>query len=80
MIMNEKELLNQFLNGFPNETHPKDSERFLAYAVECAKHNHYIDIEEMSKRGVSNERIEELQIAFDWIKSTVDYLSKARIS
>lgn len=74
--MNEKELLKQFLNGFPESTHPKDSERFIAYAVECVKNDHYIDIGEMSSHNISEERIGELQIAFDWIRYTYLYLSK----
>lgn len=31
--MNEKELLNLFLDTFPDSTHPKDRGRFISYAI-----------------------------------------------
>lgn len=73
--MNEKELLDLFLNSFPDSTHPKDRKRFTAYAVECVRNNHYIDVKAMSDQGLDHERIEELEIAFEWIRDTMDYLS-----
>jgi hypothetical protein len=73
--MNEKELLNLFLGTFPDSTHPKDRGRFISYAIECARNSHYIDIKAMSEKGLDQERIEELEIAFEWIRDTMDYLS-----
>ena len=63
--MNEKELLNLFLDTFPDSTHPKDRGRFISYAIECARNSHYIDIKAMSEKGLDQERIEELEIAFE---------------
>lgn len=56
--MNEKELLNLFLDTFPDSTHPKDRGRFISYAIECARNSHYIDIKAMSEKGLDQERIE----------------------
>lgn len=78
--MNEKELLNLFLDTFPDSTHPKDRARFIAYAIECVRNGHYIDIDAMSERGLDQERIDELEIAFEWIRDTVDYLSSKEVS
>lgn len=69
------ELLKSFLAGFPDSTHPLDRERFVAYAISCIEKGEYIDVESIQKHGLSNERIDELEIAFGWIKDTMDYLS-----
>lgn len=41
--MNEKELLNLFLDTFPDSTHPKVRGRFISYAIECARNSFYLN-------------------------------------
>lgn len=72
--MNEKDLLKAFLTGSPDSSHKKDRERFVAYAVACVKNSKRIDTNAISK-VLSLEETTELDIAFDWIKDTMDYLS-----
>lgn len=66
--MNENDLLNNFLNGFPNSDHPKDRERFVSYAIACIRNNHLPDLKALKSKGLSDERIEEYSIAFEWIR------------
>lgn len=73
-IMTRNELLNEFLAGEPESLHQRDRNRFVAYAVRCAKWNVYIDTKAMRKHGLSEEFISELEIAFEWIRDTTDYL------
>lgn len=77
--MKETDLLNSFLGGFPESNHPYDRERFTNYAIECVKNDHNPDWEVFKKNGLSNERIEYYEIAFEWIKETLDCLSKASL-
>ena len=76
--MNEKDLLKVFLAAFPDSSHPKDRERFVAYAVACVKSGKRIDSDAMSE-VLSPDEITNLEIAFDWIKDTMDYLSSKEI-
>lgn len=55
--------------------HELDRRRFLAYAIRCAKKDKYIDTKAMLEHGVSAETVEELECIFEWIRSTVDYLT-----
>lgn len=73
--MNEKELLSRFLNGFPNSTHPTDRKNFLEYAISCVENDHCIDVESMKEAGVELGVVEDYEIAYSWIKYTMDYLS-----
>lgn len=71
----KEELLNDFLNCFPESTHPSDTERFVKYAVQCAKEQCPIDDEAMRASGkMSEERIHDLLIAYDWIRDAYDYI------
>ncbi len=75
MIMNEKELLNQFLNAFPDSTHPLDKQRFILYALECIKNRHSIDIEAMERKGISPDMISEYQNGYEWLRDAFRILS-----
>jgi hypothetical protein len=68
------ELLEKFLGGFPESAHPTDEKRFMAYALECAEQHASIDSDRMRERGVSDETIDRLETAYDWIRLTYDYL------
>lgn len=72
--MNENELLESFLKLFPETLHPCDRERFLKYAIACTRNDHNLDLDALRNRGVSDERIKEYQIAFEWIKDTCNFL------
>lgn len=73
--MIENELLELFLSQSPDSTHPEDRKRFLAYALECANNGHYINLKAMREHRLSEEDIEDYEIAFGWIRDTKDYLS-----
>ncbi len=75
MNMNEKELLASFLGGHPDSCHPLDRERFLLYALACAKNNHNIDCESIRNHGISEDKISEYQIAFEWIRDAYRILN-----
>lgn len=62
--MNEKELLRNFLGGYPETSHPKDRKRFISYAAECVRNGHYIDTDAMRMNGMSEESIERYETAF----------------
>ncbi len=71
----KEELLRSFLGGFPESTHPLDTRRFVKYAVACAKEQCCIDDEAMRNSGkLSESKIHEYLIAYDWIRDTYDYL------
>lgn len=73
--MNENDLLKLFLGGFPNSDHPYDRERFLKYAITCIRNNHNLDLSALRNKGLSEERIEEYQIAFEWIREAYCFLT-----
>lgn len=73
--MNENDLLKSFLGGFPNSDHPFDRERFLKYAISCIMDNHSLDLSAFRDEKMSEERIEEYQIAFEWIRETYNFLT-----
>lgn len=73
--MNEKELLASFLSGHPGSDHLFDRERFLRYALACAKNNHNIDCENFRRHGLSEDKISEYLIAFGWIRDTFRILN-----
>lgn len=70
----KEELLNDFLNGHPNSSHPFDTERFVRYAIQCAKGNASIDTNTMLNRGVESDYLEKYETAYSWIKTTVEIL------
>lgn len=72
--MNEIDLLKSFLGGFPNSDNSIDRERFVKYAIACIKNNHLPDLKALKDKGLSEERVEEYSIAFEWIRDTYDYL------
>lgn len=72
-----EELLEIFLGGFPEATHPLDEKRFVAYSIECCKYNSCIDTERIRKAGVPPERLHELEIAHDWIRTAYKMLKDA---
>ncbi|MCR5242995.1 MAG: hypothetical protein K6D61_08980 [Prevotella sp.] len=67
------DLLKDFLNGFPEASHPLDEERFAKYSIACAEEGKYIDTSAINQ-NVSPERSEELVFAFEWIRQAVDCL------
>lgn len=73
--MNEKELLNQFLNAFPDSTHLLDKQRFILYALECIKNRHFIDIEAMEQKGISSDMISEYQTGYEWLRDAFRILN-----
>lgn len=75
--MNREELLDSFLSAFPDSTHPLDSKRFVAYAVQCAIEQSTIDSERIGEK-VSSERLNVLESAYSWIRETVDYIQEHR--
>ena len=75
MTIESSVLLKDFLNGFPNSTHPLDNERFAKYAIACAEEGRYINTDEINQY-VSNERSEELVSAFEWIRTGIECLKK----
>lgn len=74
----KEELLNDFLNGHPNSSHPLDTERFVRYAIQCAKEGSSIDIDTMLNRGVESDYVEKYEIAYSWIRTTVEILSEEK--
>lgn len=45
------DLLNQFLGGFPNSSHPFDRKRFIKYAFEAARAGKALDVEALRMGG-----------------------------
>lgn len=74
--MKEQELLSAFLSGFPESYHPYDRERFLNYAIECAKNGHSIDSNAMLNHGIREEIVHDYEIAFEWIRDTYDKINR----
>lgn len=74
--MNEQKLLQDFLNGFPESSHPLDRQRFLNYAIECARNGNYIDSSALLCHGVSKECVEKYEIAFEWIRDTYNAINQ----
>ena len=72
----KSELLQDFLNKFPNSSHPLDERRFVKYAVSCAKEKSSIDTDAMIKAKVDEKRIHQLEIAYDWIRDAFDYMTE----
>lgn len=73
--MNENELLDKFLKGFPESAGPHDRENFIAYAITCVKNESSMNFDALREHGLSSKRIELYQKAFEWIRDTMDYLS-----
>ena len=71
--MEKEELLKNFLGAFPESSHPLDTRRFVAYAVQCAIEQDSID-EKLIGQKVSQERLNCLNTAYSWIRETVDYI------
>ena len=67
------DLLKEFLNGFPDASHPLDDARFAMYSIACAEEGRYIDTTTI-EQNVSPERSEELISAFEWIREAVNCL------
>lgn len=67
------DFLKDFLNGYPDASHPLDDRRFAKYSIACAEEGKYIDTDAINKK-VSSERFEELVSAFEWISEAVDCL------
>ena len=64
------DLLKDFLNGFPDASHPLDDARFSKYAIACAEEGKYIDTATINKH-VSFKLSEELVSAFEWIREAI---------
>lgn len=71
--MGKEELLKSFLGGFPETTHPLDTRRFVAYAVQCAIEQDTIDEKQIGKK-VCQKRLHDLETAYSWIRETIDYI------
>lgn len=67
------DLLKEFLNGYPDASHPLDDARFARYSIACAEEGRYIDTAAIDQ-NVSPERSEELVSAFEWIREAVKCL------
>lgn len=67
------DLLKEFLNGFPDASHPLDDKRFAMYSIACAEEGKCIDTDSINQK-VSPKRSEELFSAFEWIREAVDCL------
>lgn len=76
--MNENEMLDKFLKGFPESAGPHDRENFIAYAITCVKNESSINFDALRDYGLSDKRIEFYQNAFEWIRDTMDYLLKPK--
>lgn len=63
------------MGGYPESTHPKDNLRFLKYAIACALDDGSIDSQAMLDANVSPETVERLEVAYSWIRDTVNYVS-----
>lgn len=68
------ELKEQWLSAFPDSTHTHDVKRFIRYAVELAKVNGALDLEEMESRGISPRRREEYQRQYEFLRLVLDVL------
>ena len=68
------ELKEQWLSAFPDSAHTLDVKRFIRYAVELAKVNGALDLEEMESRGISTRRREEYQRQYEFLRLVLDVL------
>ena len=68
------ELKEQWLSAFPDSTHTLDVKRFIRYALELAKVNGALDLEEMESRGISPRRREEYQRQYEFLRLVLDVL------
>ena len=68
------ELKEQWLSAFPDSAHTLDVKRFVRYAVELAKVNGSLDLEEMESRGISPHRREEYQRQYEFLRLVLDVL------
>lgn len=68
------ELKEQCLSAFPDSAHTLDVKRFIRYAVELAKVNGSLDLEEMESRGISPRRREEYQRQYEFLRLVLDVL------
>lgn len=68
------ELKEQWLYAFPDSAHTLDVKRFIRYAVELAKVNGALDLEEMESRGISPRRREEYQRQYEFLRLVLDVL------
>lgn len=62
------DLLNQFLGGFPNSSHPFDRKRFIKYAFEAARAGKALDVEALRMAGVTDENVKRYLDAYSWIR------------
>lgn len=68
------ELKKQWLSAFPDSAHTLDVKRFIRYAVELAKVNGSLDLEDMESRGISPRRREEYQRQYEFLRLVLDVL------
>lgn len=69
------DLLDDFLNGFPDASNPLDDIRFAKYSIACAEEGKYINTD-IINQNVSKIRYDELVLAFEWIRTAIDCLKK----
>jgi len=72
--MNENELLEAFLNGFPESEHPLDRKRFIKFCLKSAQNQSAFPDEILRTHGVQEDRISHLESIHSWIRETYDYL------
>lgn len=70
-----EELLRVFLNGSPEDTHPKEKERFVAYVLACLEERKAVNIETIKER-VGEPDFNDYELAIAWIKATYSYIRK----
>lgn len=70
------ELKEQWLSAFPDSTHPLDLRRFIRYAVALARVNGGLDHTEMERSGISEERREEYQRQYEFLREVLAVLDE----
>lgn len=70
------ELKEQWLSEHPDSTHPLDLRRFIRYAVALAKVYGGLDHAEMERRGISEERREEYQRQYEFLREVLVVLDE----
>lgn len=70
-----KELLDAFINHYPNSDHELDMQRYGLYVASVRQDGCSVDYDTISK-NVSKERLEELQLIGYGITCTLDALSE----
>lgn len=69
--MNETELFEAFLVGYPNSTNTYDCERFIRYAF-CSAHNHRaFDREAFGRAHVEKRLTDSYETAYPWMRDIV---------